>query len=354
MKSSNIITEGARQVPSTPLSEKLRELRMSRWPGAKVLQSRVARALGVATPSISAYEKGAVPPPERLRDYALLFSSERWLQPGAPDRVFEDFLDPDEQTRFEALMSELEAAAAAATTTLDPATAGAEDFWIYPPHSHVRIFCGRLAPEDAGEYGEPTNPNYMRFRNAADVDALFELWGHLRSQNPTATIRVRLGTDFSPDDLDTHLIVLGNIGQEQSAGSVVPADALPIRQVHVSDLEGEVFEIDGASGPEQFRPVFAGDQLVEDVGMLARVVSPLRIDRTLTVCSGVFTRGVFGAVRATTSEPTAADNLAVLPDLVPDTSSFALLMRVRVMGHAVPTPDLRDPSVVLYVDGKDS
>ncbi|MBW0119539.1 helix-turn-helix domain-containing protein, partial [Pseudonocardia abyssalis] len=56
---------------TTPLSERLRALRLRHWPDQPVNQSRVAKALGVTGPSISAYENGTPPPTARLRDYAI-------------------------------------------------------------------------------------------------------------------------------------------------------------------------------------------------------------------------------------------------------------------------------------------
>ena len=38
----------------------------------------------------------------------------------------------------------------------------------------------------------------------------------------------------------------------------------------------------------------------EDVGLLARVPNPLNTSRTLTICNGIHSRGVYGAVRTLT------------------------------------------------------
>lgn len=334
---------------STPLSDKLRALRLAHWPDGPVKQARVADALGVRPPSISAYENGtAVPPIPRLHDYAVFFASRRWLEPDSPTRVSHDDLDPDEHKAYLALRTELTAAAAALSGGAVAASRRA--FWEFPTGEPVRIFCGRLDKDDAGEYGDPDNPNYIRFRNAADLDALIELWGHLWRHNPTSDIRIRLGNDFNADDLNCHVVILGNIAQEQGTGRLIPEKTLPVRQVHVDGLAGEVFEVDRPDGTvERHEPWMDGGRVLQDVGLLARVPSPHHTDRTLTVCSGVFTRGVFGAVRATTADPLAADNAAYLDTALEDVGSFAMLIRVRVAGVVVPTPDLRDDESRLYV-----
>lgn len=339
---------------STPLSDKLRALRLNQWPDGPVKQARVAEALGVRPPSISAYENGsAVPPPARLHDYAVFFASRRWLDPDAPTRVSSDHLDPDEHKAYLALRTELAAAAAAISGAATAATRRA--FWEFPTGEPVRIFCGRLLPEDAGTYGDPANPNYILFRTAADLDALIELWGHLWRHNPTSDIRIRLGHNFNADDLNCHVVVLGNIAQEQGAGRLIPEQTLPVRQVHVDHLEGEIFEVDGPDGSAvRYEPRMENGRVVQDVGLLARVPSPHHTDRTLTVCSGVFTRGVFGTVRATTADPLAADNAGYLDSAIADVRSFAMLIRVRVAGDVVPTPDLRDEESRLYVSKPNS
>ncbi|MDN5858355.1 MAG: helix-turn-helix domain-containing protein, partial [Pseudonocardia sp.] len=193
-------------MPRHPLNEKLRALRTSHWPGRRVLQSRVADALGVTGPSISAYENDTVPPPERLDAYALFFATPRWLEPTSPRRVSLDFLDEDERETYEALRTELQNAAATPDTT-----APADDFWTFPPDEAIRVLCGELKLDGSGPYADPAEPNYMWARRAADLDSLIEMWGHLRARNPTNNIRLRLGADFNADDLNAHLVILGNI-----------------------------------------------------------------------------------------------------------------------------------------------
>ena len=81
---------------------------------------------------------------------------------------------------------------------------------------------------------------------------------------------------------------------------------LPIRQVEHKDLNsGEIFvaEVDGKSREfwPQWRDEGAGKRmLTEDVGLLARVPNPLNASRTLTICNGIHSRGVYGAARTLT------------------------------------------------------
>jgi hypothetical protein len=117
--------------------------------------------------------------------------------------------------------------------------------------------------------------------------------------------------------------------------------------VSVDEIEdGEVFEVDG----ERYYPKFAEDgQLVtQDVGLLARIPNPFDPARTLTMCSGVFTRGVYGAVRCMTDGEFYAQNGDYLAGRFGDARRFAIVMRVAVIDHATATPDLANIGNRLY------
>ncbi|MBW0117910.1 hypothetical protein I4J48_21980, partial [Pseudonocardia sp. KRD-169] len=216
-----------------------------------------------------------------------------------------------------------------------------------PVGESIRIFCGRLDKDDAGRYSTPDDPNYIHLRNAADLDSLLELWGHIRRLNPDNDVRFVLGNGFSAEDITAHTVVLGNIAQVQGAGRLIPDKTLPVRQVHADHLDGEIFELRTAGGIERFEPVIENDRVVQDVGLIARVANPHHSSRTLTVCSGVFTRGVYGAVRSLTAKDLRDGNANALRAEYDGLDSFGVLVRVRVTGGAVGTPDLRDSRNVL-------
>lgn len=329
----------------TPLSKRLRQLRRSRWPGRPVNQARVAEALGVTSPSISAYENGVLPPLDRLHDYAVFFASRRWLDPGAPLPVDIDVLSPDERKTFDELNTELSDLRSDAEASIAPvAAATIADYWRFSDGGPVRILCGRLdAADPVTPYASPDDHNFMALRSAADLDSLIELFGHIRAQNPVNDVRFIVGGDYTADDVKSHVVVIGNVAQMQGKGRLLPDGAFPVRQVRVPGLDGEVFETDrSGGGTDTFGPVLDGGRVVEDVGFLARVPNPHFTTRTFTVCSGVFTRGVYGAVRTLTDEGLRNQNAAYLAESFPNPSRFGLLMRVRVAGPTVPTPDLRD------------
>jgi hypothetical protein len=127
---------------------------------------------------------------------------------------------------------------------------------------------------------------------------------------------------------------------------------LPVRQVVDASLTtGEIFvaEVDGKD--QNFLPAW-GDadrtDLVEDVGFLARVPNPLNSTRTLTICNGIHSRGVLGAVRSLTDARLRDSNEQYISASFSSTESFAILMRVPVIEGQTMTPDFNIPDRVLY------
>lgn len=319
------------------LGSRLRELRESRG----MTQLRLGRCLGVAVSSISSWESGAkLPPLTRLADYATFFAAGATTG-GVPP---ENQLTGEQREERLRLKQELDRLRTALDETRDPAEAEArQDFWHFPDGGPVLIVTGGLSEKHWSPLGTPSEPNFLSLARCADLDAAVELFGTVRAANPRSEVEIRL-ENLGDDDLRAHLVFLGS-GAANPWVEWLTAE-WPVRQVLDEDVpDGSVFEIDGE---RRLKPGFRGDQLVEDVGMLARIPNPNNIRRTLTFCSGVFTRGGFGAVRCLT-DPQARDrNLGYLRDNVEDLDRFGVLMRVPVMRHVTGTPDLQNPANRLY------
>jgi hypothetical protein len=88
--------------------------------------------------------------------------------------------------------------------------------------------------------------------------------------------------------------------------------------------------------------------LAEDVGLLARVPNPLNSSRTLTICNGVHSRGVYGAVRSLTDTHLRDANERYIFTNFGDSTSWAILMLVKVIINRTMTPDFNGNGVVLY------
>jgi hypothetical protein len=208
----------------------------------------------------------------------------------------------------------------------------------------VTIICPEAPEEGRSSNADESQPNYTRMYRYADLDALIELWGHIRASNPELKVMHRLPSEVTADHMSSHVVVLGGIAWNQVTKRLLKTlSELPVSQIEVDDLQtGEIFR---ASGPnKEFRPVWeetedGGRELVEDVALLARLRNPFNHSRTITICNGIHSRGVLGAVRTLTDSAVRERNEAYLSTHFPD-GSFALLLRVPVVNGEAISPDL--------------
>lgn len=334
----------------TPLSGRLRDLRTTSFP-TPVIQKVLGTALGVSSPTISSWENGtAIPPEDRLKEIARFFATPR---SATEERLLDvTELTPRENVERERLLAEL-----LELRPHDPADPAGRpviaeaDFWRFADGGPVRIVCGQR--ENPPPEADGNNRNYMSLASYADLDSLIELFGHLRSRNPGADVRFARPGLLRDDDLHAHLVFLGNMAAIQAAiEGWLPN--LPVRQLKVPEVEdGEVFEVrdgGGGGGVTQHGPVLAGNTstVVEDVGFLARMPSPTDLDRTVTICSGVYTRGVYAAVRCLTDQRVSATNHAYIRSRFAGDPLFGVLMRVLVRQRLVSTPRLDDERARLF------
>ncbi len=126
---------------------------------------------------------------------------------------------------------------------------------------------------------------------------------------------------------------------------------LPVKQIEVPEVEtGEIFVVERDGAEKKFLPKWGddGSALIEDVGLLVRTPNPLNSNRSLTICNGIHSRGVLGAVRALTDARLRDSNEKYIVENFVDPSNFAILMRVAVISGQTMTPDFRNPDCVLY------
>ena len=203
-----------------------------------------------------------------------------------------------------------------------------------------------------GPFGDPENPNYTKLQTYADVDSLIELFGHIRAENPMAEVHFRTPPDVEPDDLTGHLVLLGGVVWNEITGRLFEMANLPISQVKDPPLEsGEIFVANVDGKARQFWPKWTDESekvLAEDVGLLVRVPNPLNANRTLTICSGIHSRGVYGAVRGLTDKELRDGNERYISENFGDAESFGILMTVKVIKNQTMTPDFNGRDVVLY------
>lgn len=356
----------AASAPAASLARRLRELRSSRFPEAKLTQTDLARAFSedesVAVSTLSSWENirtPTLPPRDRLSAYARFFATPRSLEKRSsedhPHLVPLDELSPAERKELTELEKEL--------FKLRDADAGetpsAHQSWRFDDGAPITIICADLSKSDVklGPLSDVDNPNYTELLSYADLDALMQLYGFLKSSNPHADIRYAL--QAGSHDLTNHLVLLGGIAWNDLTRRLNDSVDLPVRQVENEKIHtGEVFETEG--GPnhgQQYLPRWRnGDPgtadkpgvLLEDVGMLARLPNPFKVSRTLTYCNGIHSRGVLGAVRCLTDTAVREENERYIEETFPDSDRFVLLMRVQVVGGQSISPSLKNPGAVLF------
>ena len=376
------------------LAARLKSLRTGRSGGA-LTQRQVAEGLGASTALVSSWEGAvAVPPEDRLRSYALFFCTESSVVGRVVHAVRAEDLTPQEERRREELLEELvrlreEAMERPRDRPRETGALGGR-FWYFPDGQPVVILCTPMSKrqlgigEDVdatdppvGQYAaNRTHPNAVYQFSNGDIDALLELAGHIRAENPTIDVRWRTYDQIaSADLLSSHVIILGggaDIGTLPSGNDEVVTyftkqlelpviGRLPKGGDEEFDLEF-VVHLDDNGNPdlngsktEIHRPRFVRDETVEgrprvtvrgapqleyDVGLVVRRPNPLNESAKVTICSGTFSRGTYGVVRTFTDANLRARNEKYLADEL-DPDNFWILVQVPVFAaEQTLTPDL--------------
>lgn len=351
--------------PRQHLARYLRALREDRWPGRKITQPQLAQALGgVSVPLISSWESQTnprVPPPSRLDAYAALFATARSFDADVARPISPQDMSEGERQVMDELKRELAslrsaALRAGAEPSPLPAPEGQRSGeiadslssgpWRFADGNDITIVCARW-PEHMLRripYSNRDDPDFIELLTYSELDALFELHGHLRAANPANLVRRRVADQLTGDDYTSHLTTLGGIDWNQVTSSTLQQLQLPVRQVADWDTEGgQYFEVDDGGSVARHRPVLektdTGLILREDIALFARAVSPFNRKRTVTICNGMYGRGTYGVVRALTDTRFRDRNGDYLKNRFGNSSSYCILTRIPVLNGATLTPD---------------
>jgi hypothetical protein len=342
-------------------------LREERWPNVKITQPQLAQVLGgkrpLSVPLISSWESASnpkIPPIPRLEAYATFFATERSVAEDPPRMLSSDEMTEPERLARDELLKDLMSMrkdALRATGTPSPNMefeALSIGPWRFDDGRPITIVCAQLPPDMLRQmpYTDPKNPDFVELYAYADLDSLFELYGHLRAANPTNQINIRTAQRLDPDDYTTHLVSLGGVDWNRAASPLLDQLQLPVR--HVANWEsGEgAFEVELNGRSVQHRPrlhnVQGGEILREDVALFARAVNPYNRLRTVSICNGMYSSGSYGAVRALTDARFRDRNAAYLHERFGGSESFCILSRVVIASGTPLTPDWTVPENRLY------
>lgn len=340
------------------LAQRLRELRERTWPAAGLTQAALAAAFApegrVSSATVSSWEslsQPKVPPRSRLTAYARFFATRRSVEGDAPRLIPLNELTDEERCEYETLEAELLTLREAARKPSAKSEVAVTRSWHFADSGPVTLICSQLPEEKTISLADPADPNYTVLLSYADLDSLVELHGHIRAENPDMDVFFKLSSDVVPDDLSSHVVLLGGIAWNDTTQRLSEMINLPIKQIEIPEIEtGEIFELERDGEKERFLPRYdgKGGTLQEDVGLIVRRPNPFNSSRSLTICNGVHSRGVLGAVRSLTDARLRDSNEKYLASNFPDQSNFAILMRISVMGGKTMTPDFRNPDCVLY------
>lgn len=361
------------------LARRLRALREAQWPGRKVKQEQLAKALSgdgrrsVSVPLISSWESRSdpkVPPASRIEDIATFFASPRSFDGQAARLLSPDEMTAQEQTARAVLLEELtrlrsEAVGAPSVPwprmpTQGPLQGIAQSLnagpYRYEPGERITIVCAQLPQDLRGRmpYTDMSDPDFIELYHYSDLDALLELFGHLRATNPVSPVQYRAAEELSADDYTGHLISLGGVDWNLATTSILDRLQLPVTQVaNWNKPEGTYFEVTEPDGRKvAHRPVLKETDgrpiLREDVALFARATSPFNQERFVTICSGMYGRGTYGAVRALTDERFRDRNGEYLRTAFGDSEAFCILTRVPVQVGRTLTPDWTLPGMRLF------
>lgn len=363
-----------------PLARRLRELRERQWPEIKVTQAHLARAFSadrsVSVPLISSWESGTnpkIPPVHRLEAYAMFFATTRSMDGAEPRLLGDAELTDLERAVKDDLNRELLRLRAGAlgatplpTATPSPASVKEEEeeniaslnsgYWRFPDGRPITIVCANVPDDKLSKipYSNPEEPDYVALYAFADLDAFVELHGHIRAANPGSHVFFRTTSQLAPDDYTTHFISLGGADWNRATESVAGRLSLPVTQVADWELpDGQYFEVaEGGGKLGHYHPVvdrIGGRNILrEDVALFARARNPFNHRRTVTICSGMYAGGTYGAVRALTDTRFRDRNTKYAQERFGDCEAFCILTRVRVENGSPLTPDWTLPEYRLF------
>jgi hypothetical protein len=356
------------QDPRQLLARRLRELREDHWPDRRITQPQLAQALGdgkaLSVPLISSWESQTnphIPPLPRLEGYAAVFATSRSFDGTEPRRLSPEEMTDEETVAMTELRQELMAlrsnalragAADQETAAVRPVSEVEKSldsgFWRFADGNTITIVCARWPTRMLAEipYTDIADPDYIELLTYSELDALFELHGHLRAANPANQVNLRIAGTLSPDDYSSHLVSLGGVDWNTITSTAMKKLPLPVQQIADWDTPGEqYFQVEENGETTRHKPELeeAADHpkgiLREDVALFARAVSPFNRERTVTICSGMYGRGTYGVIRALTDAEFRDRNSDYLRSRFGDSDAYCILTRVPIVLGATLTPD---------------
>ncbi len=176
------------------------------------------------------------------------------------------------------------------------------------------------------------------------------MFGQVKADNPERMIRIlptaRLGQDFALN----HLIIIG--GAASDAASLFAQDIpLPTaEEIPGTDPVTHLFKCTVGEETREFRSARdeEGRTLVRDVGLIARSPHPIIPGGTVTLLSGITSRGVHGAALCFIDSHLRDTNERYLESAFGNVESFCILMNIPVQNDVALPLNLWRENTRLY------
>jgi transcriptional regulator with XRE-family HTH domain len=339
-------------IPARRLAEHLRGLRERE----RLTQKQLARILGgsetLSIATISLWEKPGsdrLPPPHRLEAYSRLFCTSRSFDGDRPRLLRSNELTEQERERATELYDELIALRERAQSTNVPAPirGSGSAIWHFPELSAVSIVCSSAI--EPPPYSVSSHLNFSRYAGYADLDAWVEVFGQVRADNPGRMIRILPTDQLAHDFALNHLIIVG--GAASDAASLF-AQEIPrpvAEQIPGTDPVTHLFKCSIGEDTREFTSTRDEEgNLVQDVGLIARGPHPIIPGGTVTLLSGITSRGVHGAALCFIDSHVRDTNERYLENNFGSLDSFCLLMNIPVQNDIALPPNLWRENTRLY------
>jgi len=339
-------------IPARRLAERLRALREQEH----LTQKQLARVLGGAEPlsiaTVSLWEKPGsdrLPPAQRLEAYARLFCTSRSFEGDRPRLLSSRELTEQERERESELYDELIALRerAQSTSTLSTAKGARSALWHFPDPIAVSIVCSDAV--DPPAYAQPSHLNYTRYARYADLDSLITVYGQVKADNPARMVRILPTERVVQDFALNHLIYIG--GAAFDSASLFAQDIPLPTAVEIPGTGPVTYLFRCSVGEEtrEFRPVWDDEgNLVQDIGLIARGPHSIIPGGTVTLLSGITSRGVHGAALCFVDTHVRETNERYLESAFGNAESFCILMSIPVQNDIALPPNLWRENTRLY------
>ncbi len=360
---------GQSSIPARKLAERLRALRDREH--VPLTQDQLAIALGgedrLSAPIISRWENpndDRLPPPQRLDAYARLFCTSRsFAREGQRLLQDEELTDQERQRKAELYAELCELRDRAQSTGESPLANGQRSsIWHFSDGEAVSIICPR-AP-DPPSYASRDHLNYTRSANYADLDALLTVLEQVKAVNPASKIRIVLPEELTSEFALKHLIIIGGAAVEAATPTIADTHRvrlpvndkslfasdipLPIAR-SIPDTETHLFDCCVGNEKREFRSrLDPSGTLNQDIGLIGRCPNPYSSGKTVTVLSGITSRGVHGAALCFADSGVRDKNERYLRDAFDHTDRFCILMQVPVLNDKAMPPELWADTTILY------